>query len=83
MKLLLKILFFALAILQTNICEAKAFVFADVVTQIRFIENAIEKKNEVLANLENDFRISCKNESKLVAYRIWVMHQKCCYHYKH
>jgi len=45
MKILLKILFFVLAIFQTNICEAKVFVFAEVVTQIRFIENAIENKN--------------------------------------
>lgn len=73
MKLLLKILFFVLTIFETNIWEAKVFVFGEIVTQIRFIENAIEKKNEVLANLENDFRISCKSESKLVAYRIWAV----------
>lgn len=47
MKLLLKILFFVLAIFQMNIYEAKVFVFDEVVTQIRIIENAIENKNEV------------------------------------
>ena len=45
MNLILKILIFVLAIFQTNISEAKVFVFAEVVTQIRFIENAIENKN--------------------------------------
>lgn len=61
-----------LAIFQTNICEAKVFLFSEVVTQIRFIENAIENKNEVTINIENDFGISCKSESHLVDYRNWV-----------
>jgi len=69
MKLLLKILFFVLAIFQTNISEAKVFVFAEVVTQIRFIENAIENKNEVTTNSVNGFVNTCKSESDLVDYR--------------
>lgn len=71
MKLLFKILFFVVAILQTNISEAKAFVSGEVVTQIRFIENAIDYKNEVTINVENDIAITCKSQSDLLAYRSW------------
>ena len=46
MKLLLKILFFVLTIFQTDICEAREFLFDEVVTQIEFIENSIEDKSE-------------------------------------
>jgi hypothetical protein len=69
MKILLKIMFFVFAIFQTNISEAKVFVFAEVVTQIRFIENAIENKNEVTTNSVNGFVNTCKSESDLVDYR--------------
>lgn len=69
MKLLLKILFFVFTIFQTNICEAKVFVFGEIVTQIRFIESAIESKDEVTIDLGNGIAITCKSESDLVDYR--------------
>ena len=69
MKLLLKILFFVLAIFQANICVAKVFVFGEIVKQIRFIENAIENKNEVTINSKNDITITCNSESDLIDYR--------------
>jgi hypothetical protein len=69
MNLILKILIFVLAIFQTNISESKVFVFAEVVTQIRFIENAIENKNEVTTNSGNGFVNTCKSESDLLDYR--------------
>jgi hypothetical protein len=70
MKVVIKILFFILAMFSANICEAK--VFSEVVTQIRFIENAIENKNEVTINLENDIAITCKSQSDLLVYRNWA-----------
>jgi len=73
MKLLLKILFFVFAIFQTNICEAKVLLFGEVVTQIRFIENAIENKNEATINSENEIAITCKSESDLLDYRNWAL----------
>ena len=66
MKLLLKILFFLLAIFNLNISQAKVVIIAEVVTHIRFIENKIENKNEVTANLEIDVAITCKSESDLL-----------------
>ncbi len=69
MKLIIKILFFVLSIFQTNICEAKVFLFSEVVTQTRFIENEIESKNEVTINIGNDVAITCKSGNELVNYR--------------
>jgi hypothetical protein len=71
MKLLLKILFFIFAIFSTNISESKVVLFGEVVTKIGIIENAIENKNEVTINSENDFGISCKSKNDLVDYRYW------------
>ena len=72
MKLLLKILFLVFAIFQADICDAKVVVLSEVVTQIRIIENAIENKNGVTINSGNDIVITCKSESDLLDYRIWV-----------
>lgn len=75
MKLFLKILFFVLAIFQTNISEAKIILFNQVVSEIKLNCEIVECSNEVTTNIENDFGISCKSESNLVDYRNLV---KCC-----
>jgi len=66
MKLLLKILFFIVAIFHTNISEAKAVVFDNVVSEIKFTVDNIESKNDSKLILENDIEITCKNESDVV-----------------
>jgi guanyl-specific ribonuclease Sa len=73
MKLFLKILFFLLAIFQTNISEAKVFVFDDVVSEIKFTADNVESKNHSNVISENDFAISCKSESDSVDYRNLAM----------
>ncbi len=63
MKLILKILFFVLAIFQTDISEGKLFVFADVISEPIFsnafyLDNsAVELQNVIL---ENDIANTCK-----------------------
>jgi hypothetical protein len=71
LKLLLKILFFVLALFEANICEAKVVVFGTVVseTRINCEVNLAECKNEVVVISENDFNITCKSERDLVSYR--------------
>jgi hypothetical protein len=76
MKLLLKILFFVLAIFQTNISEAKNVVFKTVVSEKIFSVNAVENKNELAIILENGFGISCKSGSKLLDYKNLVLASK-------
>ena len=46
MKLLLKILFFVLAIFQANIGEAKVVVFDNVFSETLFAESILEIANE-------------------------------------
>ncbi|MEZ4912396.1 MAG: hypothetical protein R2774_16220 [Saprospiraceae bacterium] len=70
MKLFLKILFFVLAIFQTNISEAKIVLCYKAIPS-EFITSDIfhlqNEKIEVLnVILKNDFGISCKSESNLV-----------------
>jgi hypothetical protein len=79
MSLLLKILFFVLAIFQTNICKAKVVVFADVFSEAIFSNTF----NSGKSNLElqrvfsrNDLANTCKNESGLVDYRNMVLASK-------
>ena len=43
MKLLLKILFFVLAIFQTNICEAKVIEFENILSET-IISNAVKSE---------------------------------------
>lgn len=75
MKLLLKILFFLLAIFQTNISEAKVFVLDGLVLEKVFcnIFNS-EKSGTELQDmfLEKDFSGTCKSENDLVNYRDWA-----------
>jgi hypothetical protein len=73
MKLLFKILLFLLAILQTNISEAKVAVFDSIVSEVKFTVQNIQNKNESTLISENAFGISCKSESKLVDYRNLVL----------
>jgi hypothetical protein len=72
MKLLFKILFFVLAIFQTNICEAKVLIFNLVVSEVTS-SNAFNfgKSNAELeiVYLENDFANTCKRERDLIDYR--------------
>lgn len=72
MKLLLKILFFVLAIFQTNICEAKVIEFENIISET-IISNAVksEKINVELKNIfsENGILNTCKRERDLVDYR--------------
>jgi hypothetical protein len=70
MKLLYRILFFLLAIFSTNFSEAK--VFDIVVSETNIIVNNTENKNELNVISGNAFGISCKSESKLIAYRSLV-----------
>jgi hypothetical protein len=72
MKLLIKIIFFLLAVFQTNISEAKVFVFDDVVSEIKFTVFDVEIKNESSLVSEKDFGLTCKSESDLVVYRNWA-----------
>ncbi len=60
MKLLLKILFAILAIFQTNISEAKVFVFEATFSEIKFTFDNVESKNDSKLILENDFATTCK-----------------------
>jgi hypothetical protein len=73
MKILLKILFFLFSIFQTNISEAKVFVFNNVVSEIKFTVADVEIKNESSLIPENGFGISCKSESDLLDYRNLVL----------
>ena len=73
MKLLLKILFFVLAIFQANISEAKVFVFDRTVSEKIFPVNDKENTNELTVFLENDFGITWKSKNKLVNYGILVV----------
>jgi hypothetical protein len=76
MKLLFKILFFVLAIFQTNICEANVLVFNLVVSEVTS-SNAFNfgKSNAELeiVFLENDFANTCKSERDLIDYRNWAI----------
>jgi hypothetical protein len=69
MKLLFTILFSLIAIFQTNIIEAKVIVFDAIVSETIFTESVVENKNVSVKILENDFEISCKSGSKLIAFR--------------
>lgn len=69
MKLLFNILFFLLAIFQTNFTEAKVVVFDTIVSEIKFSVDNLQSKNESIQILENDVDITCKSESDLVDYR--------------
>jgi hypothetical protein len=73
MKLLLKILFFLLAIFQTNIIEAKVFVFSNAVSEISFTNDNVESINEPTKVSENDFCISCKSWRNLLDYSNLVL----------
>jgi len=72
MKLLLKILFFLLAIFCTNISEAKIFVLDDRISETVF-SNAFNSENsKVVLQRElsgSDFTNTCKSERDLVDYR--------------
>ena len=72
MKLILKILFFVLAIFQTNTSEAKVIVVANVISET-IISNAfyLEKSSAELQNVfsENDIANTSKSEGDLVSYR--------------
>ncbi len=72
MKLFFKILFFVLAIFQTNISEAKALVFDAVVSEITITDNEVKVKSKLTAISENDFANTCKSESDLLDYRTLV-----------
>jgi len=72
MNLLLKILFFLLAIFQINICEARLVVFADVIsgTTVSNTFNFENSKVELPSVIsENYFANTCKSESDLLDYR--------------
>ncbi|MDR7212727.1 HNH endonuclease [Flavobacterium piscis] len=69
MKLLLKILFFLLAIFQINISEAKVVVFENAISEIKFTEREVESIKESVETLESDFGKTCKSEKDLVDYR--------------
>ncbi len=68
MKLLFKILFFVLAIFQTNISEAKVFVFDVVVSERIPTVNEVKVKNYPMEISENDFGINCKSKNDFVDY---------------
>lgn len=72
MKLLIKILFFVLAIFHTNIIEAKVMVFDVVVSEITITDNEVNK-SILTAISENDIAITCKSECDLVDYRKWTV----------
>ena len=61
MKLILKILFFLLAICYTNISEARVIVFDVVVSEIKISLDDLENKSKVATISENDFATTCKN----------------------
>lgn len=73
MKLLLKILFFLIAIFQTNIIESKNILISEVIAlELKTSDIYIQQneKIEVLnVILKNDFGITCKSD--LVVYRNW------------
>lgn len=73
MKLIFKILFFVIAIFQTNISEARVIVFDGVASKIQFSVGAVESKNNSKQILQNDFAIICKSESILLDYRSWAV----------
>lgn len=60
MDLLIKILFFVIAVFYTNISEAKVFVLDAAVSEIKFAESVVEYKNESVEILVKNFEISCK-----------------------
>jgi hypothetical protein len=66
MNLLLKILFFILAIFQTNIGKSEVIIFDNLILEIKFTVDNVESKNKSIVFLKNDFGKSCKNESYLV-----------------
>ena len=76
MKLILKILFFILALFHTNISESKTIVFEGVTSEIKYTASDIGIENESSVILENDFGITYKSESNLVGYRNLVLHSK-------
>lgn len=72
MKLLVKIIFFVLAIFYTNISEAKTFVVVEVISETTSSLTLDEgKNNDEFRNVisENDLGITFKSESNLVDYR--------------
>lgn len=72
MKLLIKILFFILAIFQTDICIAKVAVIDYVVSEISLsnIFNSEKNGTEIQVTfLEDDLSNTCKSELDLVDYR--------------
>ena len=69
MKLFLKILFFVLAIFQTNNSGANIVVIDKIVSEIKLNSDFVKYKSEVAINLETDFGITCKSKSYLVDYR--------------
>lgn|SRR5690554_793872 len=73
MKLLLKILFFIIAIFSTNISEAKVVVFDNVVSKIIPIVSDIVNTKESIVILENEFGITCKSQCVLLDYRNWAV----------
>lgn len=77
MKLLYRILFFLLTVFYVSISEAKTVLYCEVIA-LEFITSDVfnqQNENIEVSNvlLENDFEISCKNESDLVAYRNLVL----------
>jgi hypothetical protein len=73
MKLLIKILFFILAIFSTNISEAKLAVFDIVVSETNFTDSLVENVNESTIISKNDFGRTCKNENDLLDFRNLVL----------
>lgn len=71
MKLLFKILFFVLAIFQTNIGEASIFILDEVIETPNFFVPESNENNEEVSSviLEGGINITCKSELDLVDYK--------------